>query len=52
MNWRAMGLTLGTDSRGRNTWHGSLHAIALWNRVLGDDEVRASVRALRTSLSR
>jgi len=49
-HWRTLPLTIGSDSSGRSTWHGSLEGIAIYNRVLPPEEIRDNAARYRRRL--
>jgi hypothetical protein len=41
-HWQTYPVTIGSDARGRSTWHGALEGIAIYDRVLSAEEIRES----------
>jgi hypothetical protein len=47
-HWQTFPVTIGSDARGRSTWHGVLEGLAIYDRVLSGEEIRESAaRQLR-----
>jgi hypothetical protein len=49
-HWQTLPLTIGSDSSGRSTWHGSIEGIAIYNRVLPPEEIRDNAARYRRRL--
>lgn len=43
-NWKYRPLSFGNDADGRSPWAGTLEGVAIYNRVMGDDEVKENHR--------
>jgi len=45
--WSPAALLMGADSRGNNSWRGTIHALAIYGRTLDDDELARNVQNYR-----